>query len=306
MDIRRLGIHASVRELFPPATLADALDALDVDVRVVDDDVSRVDAVVAFGPADSFLDLSWVHCVRAGYDAFPLDDYRDAGVVLTNSSGIHGTAVGETALGSMLSLARRLHVARDAQRERSWSQPDWDEPFTLRDERLTVVGLGALGQGIARRADAFGMRVAGVRRKPVRPSHVRRVYTPDRLQQAVSDARFVALAVPLTDDTEGMVDASVLETMREDAFLVNVARGGVVDEPALVAALESGEIAGAALDVFATEPLPESSPLWEMDDVLVTPHVAAARRDYYRDVADLVRQNVTHADADEELVNRVV
>ncbi|GAA0295427.1 D-2-hydroxyacid dehydrogenase [Halarchaeum salinum] len=306
MHIDRLGVHESVGAIFPPETLAEQLRSLDPDVTVVGDDVSAVDAVATFGHVEAFLDLEWVHCVRAGYDDFPVADYRDAGTALTNSSGIHGASVGETALGVMLSLARRLHTARDAQADREWAQPTWDEPFTLMDERLTVVGLGAVGRGIASRADGLGMRVAGVRRTPARPPHVREVYAPDELHEAVADARFVALATPLTEETAGMVDAAVFEAMREDAYLVNVARGGVVETDALVAAVEDGVIAGAALDAFETEPLPAASPLWDLDDVLITPHSGAMTRDYYRDVAALVRQNALHAAADEALVNRVV
>ncbi|GGL34640.1 phosphoglycerate dehydrogenase [Halarchaeum grantii] len=306
MHVDRIGVHESVRAVCPPEALAEHLRDLGADATVVGDDVSAVDAVAAFGHADAFLGLEWVHCVRAGYDEFPLDAYRESGTALTNSSGIHGAAVGETALGVMLSLARRLHTARDAQAEREWAQPAWDESFTLTDERLTVVGLGAVGRGLARRADGIGMRVDGVRRTPTPTPHTREIYTPDRLHDAVADARFVALAVPLTDDTAGMVDRSVFEAMRDDAYLVNVARGGVVETDALVAALDAGDIAGAGLDVFEREPLPEDSPLWEYEDVVVTPHSGALKRDYYRDVAALVRQNALHAAADEELVNRVV
>ncbi|WP_435098896.1 D-2-hydroxyacid dehydrogenase [Halarchaeum sp. P4] len=305
MDIDRLGIHESVSAVFPPETLAERLRSLDPAVTIVDDDVSDVDAVASFGHSDAFLGLEWVHCIRAGYDEFPVADYREAGTALTNSSGIHGAAVGETALGLMLSLARRLHTARDAQAAHEWDQPEWDEAFTLYDEPLTVVGLGAVGQGVARRADGIGMRVDGVRRTPTPTPHTREVYTPDRLHDAVADARFVALATPLTEETDGMVDRSVFEAMREDAYLVNVARGAVADEDALVEAVETGEIAGAGLDVFETEPLPEDSPLWDLEDVVITPHTGALKRDYYQDIADLVQQNVLHAAADEELVNRV-
>jgi len=305
MAVSRLGVHDSVRAVCPPATLAEHLRDVDATVSVVDDDVSGVDAVVTFSHVDAFVGLDWVHCIRAGYDDFPLDAYRDAGTVVTNSTGIHGTSVGETALGLMLSLARRLHEYRDAQAEQSWTTPAWDAPFTLRDERLTVVGLGTLGRGIATRADAIGMRVDGVRRTPTRTPHTRTVYTPDRLHEAIADARFVAVAVPLTDATRGLIDADALAAMRDDAYLVNVARGAVVDENALIAALNADDLAGAALDVFETEPLPESSPLWDLDDVLVTPHAAPLDRAYPAAVARIVRTNLRRDDG-ADVVNRVV
>jgi len=308
MNVEHLGIHDSVSAVFPPERLRDALASIDPAVSVVSDgDLDAVDAVVTFAHRDAFLDsVEWVHSIQAGIDRFPLDAFADEGVVLTNSSGIHGASVGEFAVGQMLALARRLHTYRDAQHDHEWSRPDWNEPFTLFDERLTVVGLGALGEGIARRADGIGMRVSGVRRTPVRTPHTRKVYGPQDLHDAIADARFVALACPLTDDTRGLFGPEEFDAMRDDAYLVNVARGDVVQQDALVDAIDTGNIAGAALDVFEDEPLPESSPLWDYEDVLVTPHVAAAERDYYEHIADLVRQNALHVDADEELVNRVV
>ncbi|MEE6210970.1 D-2-hydroxyacid dehydrogenase [Salarchaeum sp. III] len=308
MTVDHLGIHESVSIVFPPERLRDALESVDPDVSIVDDDgLDSVDAAVTFLHRDAFLEsVEWVHSIQAGYDRFPLDAFADAGVVFTNSSGIHGASVGEYAVGQMLALARRLHTFRDAQHEKEWDRPAWDEPFTLFDERLTVVGLGALGQGIARRADGVGMRVTGVRRTPVKTPHTREVYGPQDLHDAIADARFVALACPLTDETEGLFGPDEFAAMRDDAYLVNVARGEVVQEGALVDALDAGELAGAALDVFEDEPLDSESPLWDYEDVLVTPHVAAAERDYYEHIADLVRQNVLHANADEEFVNRVV
>jgi D-2-hydroxyacid dehydrogenase (NADP+) len=128
----------------------------------------------------------------------------------------------------------------------------------------------------------------------------------DELHDAVSDARFVVLAVPLTDETHHLVDAETLEAMDDTAYLINVARGGVVDRQALVWTLRHDDVAGAALDVFETEPLPESSPLWDFEDVIVTPHSAGVTKHYFRDVAAIVRENGRRARADEPLVNRVV
>ncbi|WP_458186877.1 D-2-hydroxyacid dehydrogenase [Haladaptatus sp. NG-WS-4] len=311
MQISHLGIHKSVGAVFPPEQLRDALSSLDVPVVVVSDDpedLGECDAVVTFGYSEEFLDsdLRWIHSIQAGYDRFPLDALESEGIVLTNSTGIHGTSVGETVLGMMLSYARRLHVHARHQADHEWHRPEWDEPFTLQGESLCVVGLGTLGRGIAKRADAIGMDVTGVRRSAESVPHVREVYPNDDLHEAIADARFVALATPLTDETRGLMGEAEFAAMREDAFFVNVARGKCVDETALVSALEADDIAGAALDVFEEEPLAEESLLWDMEDVIVTPHAAAAEVDYYRHIAELVRENVHHADADEDLVNRVV
>ncbi|WP_276299923.1 D-2-hydroxyacid dehydrogenase [Halorussus lipolyticus] len=309
MRIQRLGIHESVSAVFPPERLRDALSDTGLAVPVVgDDELGDCDALVTFAHSEDALDagLDWIHSIQAGYDRFPLDAFEEAGVALTNSTGIHDTSVGEFAVGLMLSFARRLHTYVRAQSDREWSHPAWDEPFTLDGEGLCVVGLGTLGRGIAERADALGMEVVGVRRSGEKTPHTREVYTPDELHEAVADARFVALAVPLTDETEELVGAEEFAAMRDDAYLVNVARGSVVVEDELVTALREGELAGAGLDVFEEEPLPEDSPLWEMEEVLVTPHRAAAERDYFRHIAELVRTNVSRVESGEEMVNRVV
>ncbi|WP_318568380.1 D-2-hydroxyacid dehydrogenase [Salinigranum marinum] len=308
MELQRVVVHDSVGIIFEPSVLVEALADLPVPVETVGDApaLDEGDVVVTFSPRPSFFDASWVHSVRAGYDEFPLERYANAGVVLTNSTGIHGTTVGETVLGYMLALARRLHVFRDRQRDHEWTREPYDVPFTLAGERVCVVGLGTLGTGVARRADALGMDVVGVRASGDLHEHARRVYTPDELDDAVAGARFVVLAVPLTDETEGLVSASTFAAMDESSYLVNVARGAVVDEDALVAALDDGAVAGAALDVFAEEPLPETWPLWSHEDVVVTPHTSAATNRYHEDVAGLVRENVRRVRAGEDLTNRVV
>ena len=305
--IERLCVHESVENVIPPKAFVAAFDELDVPAELVGDDetFSSTDAVASFAPREAFLDAAWVHCIRAGYDAFDTDAHEAAGVPLTNSTGIHGDTVAEVAVGFMLSFARLLHVYRDNQNEREWYTPDYDRPFTLTDERLCVVGLGTIGRGIAERGNALGMDVVGVRRSGDPVPGVSEVFTPDDLHEAIADARFVALATPHTPATEGLIGAEELERMREDAYLINVGRGPVVDEDALVAALESGEIAGAGLDVFETEPLPEESPLWGMEEVIVSPHKGSATNRYHLDIAELVMENVRRFQADEDLKNRV-
>jgi D-2-hydroxyacid dehydrogenase (NADP+) len=308
MTLTRLVVHESVGKAMPVERLVASLAGLPIPVETAagDPDLGAGDAVASFGPRPGFRDADWVHCIRAGYDEFPVSEYEAAGVALTNSTGIHGTTVGETVLGGMLTLARRLHVYRDAQREARWHDEPYDAPFTLAGERLCVVGLGTLGRGIAERADALGMDVVGVRRSEESVPGVRRLYRPDDLHDAISDARFVALATPLTDETRGLVGAAELRAMPEDAYLVNVARGAVVDESALQRGLTEDWLAGAVLDTFVEEPLPADSPLWDHEDVLVTPHSAAMTNRYHEDIADLLRQNVERLRADTSMVNRVV
>ncbi|MFB6103132.1 MAG: D-2-hydroxyacid dehydrogenase [Haloplanus sp.] len=308
-SISTLGIHDSVGEVFPSSVFRDALADTDPSLRVVgDDDLTACDALVTFAYEDRFLDagLDWIHSIQAGVDRFPFDALRDHGIALTNSTGIHGDVVGETAVGYMLAFARRLHVHRSNQERGEWEKPAWDDAFPLRRESACVVGLGTLGQGIAARAAALGMDVTGVKRTPTPVDGVDRVLPPEDLYDAIADARFVALAVPLTDDTEGLIDAAAFDAMRDDAYLVNVARGPVVDQDALVDALRNGAIAGAGLDVFETEPLPPESPLWEREEVIVTPHAAGFNVEYYERVATIVRENLRRLAAGESLTNRIV
>ncbi len=307
MRLDTLGIDESVSIVFPPAALADALD-VPVPTPVVDGAAGPVDcdAVVTFSHHDAFEELAWIHSIQSGVDQFPHDRLREAGVALTNSTGIHGDAIGETVAGYLLSFARRLPGFVAAQSEAEWSPPAWDEAWTIDGERACVVGLGTLGRGIVDRLTGLGVEVTGVRRTPTPEPSVERVYTPSDLRSAVSDARFVIAAVPLTDATERLIDAEVLDAMRDDAYLVNVARGAVVDQTALVDALQDDEIAGAALDVFETEPLPASSPLWEMDEVIVSPHAAGFTRRYHDHVGSIVAENVERIRAGDDPINRVL
>ncbi|MCQ4332004.1 D-2-hydroxyacid dehydrogenase [Natronomonas sp. F2-12] len=304
-----IGIHESVGAVFRPEALRDALEDIDPDVRIVSTgDLGGCDALVTLAYDNAFLeaDLEWIHSIQAGVDRFPFDALESTGITLTNSTGIHGDAVGETVAGYMLSFARGLHHYRDNEADHEWDRQDWDVPFTLGEESVCVVGLGTLGRGVAARADALGMDVVGVKRTPIPVDHVGTVYPSGELKTTVAEARFVVVTVPLTDRTEGLIGTAELSAMRSDAVLINVARGRVLDQTALVDALETGTIGGAALDVFETEPLPADSPLWGMENVIVTPHAAAATGAYYRRIATLVRENVRRRDDGEGLANRVV
>lgn len=309
MEVSNIAVDESVSTVFPPEQIRDTLTDV-VNAAIIDasaDSLEPYDAVVTMAYHDSYLEgVHWIHSIQAGVDHFPLDDLREHGVALTNSSGIHGPAVGETVVGYMLSFARRLLPAVKSQTQREWSPPEWNEAYTLAGERCCIVGLGTLGRGIVERASALGLDVVGVRRSGEPLDGVRNVYPPDDLHTAIQDSKFVVLAVPLVDETRHLMSTEEFVEMRDDAILINVARGPVVDQEALVDALEAGTLGGAALDVFEAEPLPKESPLWESEEVLITPHCAGFTEDYYRNVADLVRENLTHIDVGEELVNRIV
>jgi D-2-hydroxyacid dehydrogenase (NADP+) len=306
-ELEALYVHESVEAVIPKEPFVEAFSDLPIPAELVGDGerYAETDAVVSYVPRPEYLDSGWVHCARAGYDEFDTEAYEREGIPLTNSSGIHGATVGEVAVGFMLSFARLFHLYRDHQVESEWYTPDYERPFTVENERLCVVGLGTIGQGIAERGSGLGMEVVGVRRSEGSVPGVDRIYHPDDLHEAISGATFVAIALPHTPATDGLFSVPEFEAMREDAYLINVARGPIVDEEALVGAIEDGEIAGAGLDVFETEPLPEESPLWGMDEVIVTPHKGSATNRYHLDIADLVAENVRRYRSGEELKNRV-
>lgn len=317
---RRIGVHESVGELFPPKRFEGAfadekegngIGRAETTVEVVGNDpeeLGELDVCVTLAYDGSFLEsgLRWVHSVQAGVDRFPFEAFRERKVALTSSEGIHGDVVGETVLGYLLAFARGLHRYRDAQRDSRWTDPDWNSLKTLRGERVCVIGLGTLGQGVVRRAEAFGMEVVGVKRTPTPVDGVDRVYTPEEIVRAIEGSTYVVLCVPLTESTRELIGPDELAAMSNESYLVNVSRGPVVDERALIDALEAGEIAGAALDVFEAEPLPEESPLWGMEEVVITPHVAAAHDAYVDRVARIVRENLRRQESGEPLANRVI
>lgn len=307
MDIHRIAVHDSVANACPIEYLVESLSSLDVPISVVDDEGSfdGNDCVVTFSPREAFIDAAWVHGVRAGVDEFDVDAYEAAGTALTNSTGIHGTTVPEAVIGYLTAFARRLHVYRDHQRDAEWTHEPYDAPFTLAGEQLCVVGLGTIGSGIAGRADSLGMDVVGVRRSDEPVPGVGEIHQPEELISAVEDARFVALACPLTEETEGLIDADALTAMRSDAYLVNVARGPVVVEDALLSALSEESIAGAAIDAYWEEPLPEDHPLWDYENVIMTPHCSAFTNRYHEALAGLIRENVDRVEHGEPLNNRV-
>lgn len=304
----QIGVHNSIAFSFDPDQIAGFLESNGHQCTVIEQggSVSGYDCVVTFGHDDALFGAPWVHCIRAGVDEFPLERYAQTNTKLTNSPGIHATTVGETVTGMMLSFARRLHRYRDRQRDNTWAVEPYEASFTVRDETVCVVGLGTLGEGVALRADALGMTVRGVRREPKPVPGVNELFRPDQLHEAVAGARFVVLCVPLTEDTEEMIDAEAFAAMREDAYLINVARGGVVEESALIDAIDAGKIAGAGLDAHAEEPLPADSPLWEYEEVIVTPHVGALANTYHEAVGKLVLANAERLQQGESLSDRVV
>lgn len=212
-------------------------------------------------------------------------------VMFASGSGVHATPLAEWSLFGILAFTKGLpRLARD-QRARRWDHYPVDE---LPGKTLLVIGLGAIGREVARLAGAFGMHVVGVRRE-----------NSNRIRDLVGDADAIVITLPLTEETEGLIDRDTIERIKEGAILVNVGRGAVADEEALVDALRSGKLRGAALDVFAEEPLPASSPLWELDNVILSPHTAALSVKENERIVELFAENLRRYLAGEELLSRV-
>ena len=264
---------------------------------------------------DAMLDhtarLRFIQVCAAGYERFDLRRLGAAGVRMANGRGVNTNAVAEHAVALMLALVRHIHTGRDHQRAKHWrgmiSQLDERED-ELEGKCLLIYGFGGIGARLAALAHAFGMRVLGIKRDiRARPEGADEIHPPDTLLELLPEADFVALTCPLSEDTRGLIGARSLEAMKRSAYLINVARGGCVDEPALIEALHAGEIAGAGIDVTVDEPLAPDSPLWELENVVLTPHTAGETRRYEDNVIDILLENLERLwRGEERLRNGVV
>ncbi len=272
--------------------------------------------------AEAAPNLKWIQFHLAGIDhvaAHPL--IRSGKVAVTTMSGAAVPQMGEYVLMMLLALGHRLPALRASQRRKEWPKDRWQRfmPLELNTSTVGIVGYGSLGREIARLLHVFGATVLATKRDVRRPEDhgytpaghgdprgelVRRLYPPQALRSMVRECDFVVVTVPLTPETRGMVNAEVFAAMKQGAFLVDISRGGVVDHEALVAALESGHLAGAALDVFPQEPLPPESPLWEMPNVLLSPHIAGSTPHYNARAMALFAANLARYLKGQPLFNR--
>lgn len=219
--------------------------------------------------------LRWLQTVSAGVDGLAARAGElPPGLVITNGSGVYGPAGGDHVMAMILYFTRGLGHYTRAQLRRAWA-PDIRRMSRLLGQTLVVLGLGDLGQNVARRAKAFGMRVIGVKRTPGDVEGVDRVVTLAALDAVLPEANHLAITLPLTPATRGLLDRRRLALLPKGAFVYNIGRGAIIDEEALVEALQSGHLGGAGLDVFVNEPLPADHPLWTFENVLITPHLGA-------------------------------
>jgi D-2-hydroxyacid dehydrogenase (NADP+) len=265
-------------------------------VRIADADVLSVsmmwrNSLIARAPK-----LKFIQSISAGTDQYSREALKGAGIRLASGQGVNARAVAEHAMSLILAMTRQLHLARDNQVKHHWRGMISDlskREDELGGKTLLIVGLGRIGSHLAGLARAFGMRVIGTKRDPgTGGGNADDVFSQGRLGEILPLADFVALTCPLTPQTEGLINAQTLALMKPSAFLINVARGKVVDEPALIAALGEGRIAGAGLDCTVEEPLPAASPLWDVPNVLITPPTAGETRQYEDNGIDLLLENL--------------
>ncbi len=286
-------------------------DRESLESQVGEADVLVISGLWHNGLLDRAKKLRFIQAIGAGTDQFARDELAERGIRLASSRGVNARAVAEHAMALILALSRRLPEARDNQIKRVWRQMIGDlarREDELGGKTLLIVGLGDIGGRLARLAKAFEMRVVGLRRSPAAGRGAAdAVHTMGELKSLLPEADFVVLSCPLTAETEKLIDAEAFARMRSLAYLVNVARGRVVDEAALIEALAARRIAGAGIDVTVEEPLAPTSPLWGMEHVLITPHTAGETRRYEDNVIEILRDNLERLRrGDEELCNQVV
>ncbi len=275
---------------------------------------AEVDAVDAHLLTAEFLtaatNLRWVQSWSAGVDSYlKVEGLRDTDrIVLTNMQGVHGPAIAEHVMGSLLALTRKLPQLHTLQREGKWDRQGAAGATTLAGRTMFVVGMGGIGSQVARRAHAFDMRVLATVRNPARktkPDFVAQMGGADDLDKFLGQAEVVVVALPLTAETEGLFDAAAFARMPVGSWFVNIGRGPIVVTGDLVAALKSGHLAGAALDVTDPEPLPSDHELWGMPNVIITPHVASRAELTGERRWDIIRENVRRFAQGEKLINVV-
>jgi phosphoglycerate dehydrogenase-like enzyme len=246
--------------------------------------------------------LRWIHASNAGVDHLLYPELLASDVLFTNSVGAHAISISESVLGMLLFTVKRFGSHWDAQKEHRWAPARKDE---LHGKTLGIIGLGHVGAEVARLGQAFGMRVVATRRNPEKAAHVDTLLGPDGLPQLLAESDFVVMCAALTPETRQMIGERELRQMKKTAYFVNIARGALVDEDALVRALREGWIAGACVDAFVQEPLPPEHPFWSLPNCFVTPHTSANTPQLMARGLDIFVENVRRYRAGEPLMNLV-
>ncbi|REE93090.1 phosphoglycerate dehydrogenase-like enzyme [Paenibacillus taihuensis] len=236
--------------------------------------------------------LKWIQNLGAGVDHIPLDRIKERGVTLTNASGVHPYQISESIFAMLLSLTRQVHAYVRNQQAGVWQgEPGMGEAH---HKTIAILGVGAIGLETAKIAKAFSMNVLGIRKSGEPAEFVDHMYTMDKLHEVLAQSDYVINCLPLTSDTRHLIGKSEFAAMKRTACYINIGRGATTDTAALVDALHNGVIAGAGLDVFEQEPLPQDHPLWKLEQVIVTPHIAGDTALYMDRALDIILDNLAH------------
>jgi phosphoglycerate dehydrogenase-like enzyme len=299
----------TVRRRWPQMNVVQAANSEQLPAELPDADIF-VGSVLRSPQFSVAKKLKWVHSTSAGVGQLMYPELRNSGVVVTNASGIFSVPMAEHTIGLMLALARNFPDTLRQQEQAIWSQQElWDKPQHLAElngNLLLIVGYGSIGREVAQRAQALGMRVWGVTRSGKGDAtHAEKIVPSSELHSALPQADYVLLCAPETSETNSLIGAEQLTLIKRTARIINVGRGSLLDEAALISALETGALAGAALDVAQTEPVPASSPLWSAPNLFITPHTSAlSDRLWHRETTMLVDLLERWFDG-RELFNRV-
>ncbi len=300
-----------LRDEFPQHTFIDVWDPDAIRKHLPDADV----AFTPFVDRDIFPALTrlrWVQSPAVGMGSLLFPDMLASPVVLTSARGIRARAIAEHVIGVTIALARQFPAALRFQAAHHWGQDALEGKstsiMTIHGRYMGIVGLGSIGKEIARAAGALGMRVLGIQRniKAVPPCPgVEAVMPPEDLPRLLATSDVVVLAAPLTPETRGLIGASQIAAMKRGAFLINIGRGKLVVDEAIVDGLKSGQLGGAALDVFTHEPLDPASPYWDAPNVIITPHTSGAMQDYWTPLVALFSENLRRFERGDALLNVV-
>jgi phosphoglycerate dehydrogenase-like enzyme len=255
--------------------------------------------------------LAWVHTSAVAVETICLKELFARRIAVTNTRGVQAVPIAEHVCAVTLALARNLPLALARQRESRWSQNEFagtNMPWLLRDRTLGLIGVGTIGSEIAKRARAFGMRVVALRRRAELGTvpGVDDVFTPARLPAMLGQTHVLVIAAPLTAETQAMIGADQFAQLPRGAVVINVGRARIIDNDALVTAIQSGHLGGAALDVFPQEPLPTDHPLWKTPNVILTPHTSGFRQGHWDEVVELFGNNLERFERGEPLQFRIV
>ncbi|MBP2658947.1 MAG: Glyoxylate reductase [Firmicutes bacterium] len=244
--------------------------------------------------------LTWIHSLSAGVEGLIFPEIQNANTIITNSRGIHGIPVSEHVFAMMLVFTRGLDVFIRQQAKHQWKRTIVDE---IHDKTIGIVGLGSIGREIAKKAKGLGMKVVASKQTMTKELFVDELYPPEKLHELLSFSDFVVTALPLLKETKHLFTINEFSVMKPSAYFINIARGGIIKQEDMITALEQGLIKGACLDVFDEEPLSDSSPLWDMQNVIITPHVAALSPSYLDRAVKLFADNLSRFQQNKEMLN---